>query len=245
MDGKRPVIGVVPLYDAERDSLWMIPGYLDGITAAGGIPVVLPLTEDEQALRQLACEIDGVLMTGGQDVSPALYGEERQDACGEELPVRDGMESRLFQLCLERDLPVLGICRGIQLINVLLGGTLYQDLPSQHPTETEHHMSPPYDRSIHQVNIRKGTPLSVLTQTERMGVNSYHHQAIRDKAPDLQTMAVSEDGLIEAVCLPERPFVWAVQWHPELSWRTDETSRRIFEAFVDQCAAERNRHEGN
>ena len=245
MDQKRPVIGVVPLYDIQRDSLWMIPGYLDGIAAAGGIPVVLPLTEDEQVLGQLAYEIDGFLMTGGQDVSPALYGEERLDSCGETLPVRDGMESRLFQLCLERDVPVLGICRGIQLMNVLLGGTLYQDLPSQHPTETEHHMSPPYDRPVHQVEICKGTPLFDLIQTERMDVNSYHHQAVRDKAPALQTMAVSEDGLIEAVCLPERPFVWAVQWHPELSWRTDEKSRRIFEAFVGRCASERNRCEKN
>lgn len=245
MDQKRPVIGVVPLYDIQRDSLWMIPGYLDGIAAAGGIPVVLPLTEDEQVLGQLANDVDGFLMTGGQDVSPALYGEERLDSCGETLPVRDGMESRLFQLCLERDVPVLGICRGIQLMNVLLGGTLYQDLPSQHPTETEHHMSPPYDRPVHQVEICKGTPLFDLIQTERMDVNSYHHQAVRDKAPALQTMAVSEDGLIEAVCLPERPFVWAVQWHPELSWRTDEKSRRIFEAFVGRCASERNRCEKN
>ena len=245
MDQKRPVIGVVPLYDIQRDSLWMIPGYLDGIAAAGGIPVVLPLTEDEQVLGQLANDVDGFLMTGGQDVSPALYGEERLDSCGETLPVRDGMESRLFQLCLERDVPVLGICRGIQLMNVLLGGTLYQDLPSQHPTETEHHMSPPYDRPVHQVEICKGTPLFDLLQTERMDVNSYHHQAVRDKAPALQTMAVSEDGLIEAVCLPERPFVWAVQWHPELSWRTDEKSRRIFEAFVGRCASERNRCEKN
>ncbi len=245
MDQKRPVIGVVPLYDIQRDSLWMIPGYLDGIAAAGGIPVVLPLTEEEQVLRQLANDVDGFLMTGGQDVSPALYGEERLDSCGEDLPVRDGMESRIFQLCLERDVPVLGICRGIQLMNVLLGGTLYQDLPSQHPTETEHHMSPPYDRPVHQVEICKGTPLFDLIQTERMDVNSYHHQAVRDKAPALQTMAVSEDGLIEAVCLPERPFVWAVQWHPELSWRTDEKSRRIFEAFVGRCASERNRCEKN
>ena len=245
MDQKRPVIGVVPLYDIQRDSLWMIPGYLDGIAAAGGIPVVLPLTEDEQALGQLAYEIDGFLMTGGQDVSPMLYGEERLASCGETLPVRDGMESRLFQLCLERDVPVLGICRGIQLMNVLLGGTLYQDLPSQRPTQTEHHMSPPYDRPVHQVEICKGTPLFDLIQTERMDVNSYHHQAVRDKAPALQTMAVSEDGLIEAVCLPERPFVWAVQWHPELSWRTDEKSRRIFEAFVGRCASERNRCEKN
>ena len=245
MDQKRPVIGVVPLYDIQRDSLWMIPGYLDGIAAAGGIPVVLPLTEDEQVLGQLANDVDGFLMTGGQDVSPALYGEERLDSCGETLPVRDGMESRLFQLCLERDVPVLGICRGIQLMNVLLGGTRYQDLPSQRPTQTEHHMSPPYDRPVHQVEICKGTPLFDLIQTERMDVNSYHHQAVRDKAPALQTMAVSEDGLIEAVCLPERPFVWAVQWHPELSWRTDEKSRRIFEAFVGRCASERNRCEKN
>ncbi len=243
MDGKRPVIGVVPLFDEERDSIWMIPGYLDGIAAAGGVPVILPLTSNEQTIRQLAGMIDGLLMTGGQDVAPELYGEERLPQCGERIPVRDAMEQLLFQDCLKRELPVLGICRGIQMINVLLGGTLYQDLSSQHETETDHHMMPPYDREVHEVLIQRESPLFALLGEERIGVNSYHHQAIKRKAEALQTMAVSEDGLIEAVCLPEKSFVWALQWHPELSWKTDERSRKIFAAFVERCAEGRRCHE--
>ena len=130
------------------------------------------------------------------------------------------------------DKPVLGICRGIQFINAALGGTLYQDLPAQHPSEVNHHQSPPYDVPVHDVSIMESSPLYVCLGTEHLSVNSYHHQAVNKIAPGLVSMAVSSDALVEALYKPDQRFLWAVQWHPEFSWQTDHNSRKIFGAFV-------------
>jgi len=232
----KPIIGLAPLIDETKDSLWMLPGYMVGITAAGGIPVMLPLTDDAKAIGQLLDTVQGIVLTGGHDVSPALYGEDPIASCGSVSRERDAMERVLLKQALERDLPVLGICRGLQFLNVFLGGTLYQDLPTQHPSDTEHHQKPPYDMPAHQVSIRKDSGLYRLLHLDGLAVNSYHHQAIKQKADRLKTMAVSEDGLIEAAEMPDRRFVWAVQWHPEFSYRRDDSSRKIFEAFVGSCA---------
>ena len=127
---------------------------------------------------------------------------------------------------------MLGICRGIQFFNACLGGTLYQDLPTEYPSEVAHVMRPPYDQAVHSIALLPGSPLSALLGRTELGVNSYHHQAIKALPPGLGEMARSEDGLVEAVYLPDKSFVWAVQWHPEFSFRTDENSRKIFSAFV-------------
>ena len=136
---KKPIIGLVPLFDDEKESLWMLPGYMDGIVDAGGMPIMLPLTSDKAILKQLLDTVDGILMTGGHDVSPDIYGEEKLDdsvVCNED---RDSMEKERIGQAFEKDIPILGICRGIQFLNAFLGGTLYQDLGKQHPSETEHH----------------------------------------------------------------------------------------------------------
>jgi putative glutamine amidotransferase len=232
---KKPVIGVVPLYDDEKESLWMLPGYMDGIVDAGGMPIMLPLTSDKAILKQLLDTVDGILMTGGHDVSPDIYGEEKLDdsvVCNED---RDSMEKELIGQALEKDIPILGICRGIQFLNAFLGGTLYQDLGKQHPSETEHHQKPPYDVPIHEVKIIQDSGLYRLLREYVISVNSYHHQAVKDVADELKVMAVSEDGLVEAVELPEKRFVWAVQWHPEFSYRVDDNSKLIFREFVKHC----------
>ena len=130
------------------------------------------------------------------------------------------------------DKPVLGICRGIQFLNAALGGSLYQDIPSQHPSAVEHHQSPPYDQPSHEVTLVQGSPLQTLLGQEELLVNSYHHQAVKRLADGLEVMAWSEDGLVEAVWKPDQRFLWAVQWHPEFSFRTEEASRRIFAAFA-------------
>lgn len=229
---RKPLIGVVPLVDRERESYWMIPGYLEGVRQAGGIPVMLPLTSDRAELEQLVAELDGFLLTGGQDISPDLYGQTPAPTCGERCLPRDEMEGGLLPLALKRDRPVLGICRGIQFLNAALGGTLYQDLPTEHPSEVEHHQRPPYDVGVHRVELVPGSPLQSLLGKERLMVNSYHHQAIRTLAPALQPMAYSEDRLVEAVWAPARRFVWGVQWHPEFSYRNNSDSRQIFARFV-------------
>ena len=228
----KPMISVVPLWDDEKESYWMLPGYMKGIEQADGIPVMLSLTEEEDDLRQLADTCQGFLFTGGHDVDPALYGEVPMDVCGGLCGERDRMERKLLTIALEKNLAVLGICRGIQFINAALGGSLYQDIPLQHSSTLEHHQLPPYDRPSHYVRIVGDSPLYALLKKERLAVNSYHHQAICRLSNRLVLMAEAEDGLAEAVYMPEKHFVWAVQWHPEFSYRTDEDSRKILEAFV-------------
>ena len=229
---KKPIIGIVPLVDIERESYWMLPGYMKGIEQAGGIPLMLPLTSDEENLQQLAEELDGFLYAGGQDISPNLYAQRRSRMCWQCCHERDEMETILFRMVYEQDKPLLGICRGIQCINVVMGGTLYQDLPSEHSSDTEHHQIPPYDVPVHSVKIIGDSPLYKLLKKEALMVNSYHHQAILTLAPKVSAMAVSEDGLIEAVCVPKKRFIWGIQWHPELSCLVDENSRKIFSEFI-------------
>ncbi len=232
----RPVIGVMPLWDGEKESVWMLPGYTDGIRSAGGIPVIFPLTADREELGRLTDLCDGFLFTGGHDVSPELYGETPSAAMGETCPLRDAMETTVLEKALASGKAVLGICRGLQFINAALGGTLYQDLPSQRPSGTEHHQSPPYDRPVHRVTLSPGSPLRALAGVGMIPVNSYHHQAVKRLSPELRPMAVSEDGLVEAAYMPGAPFVWAVQWHPEFSLKSDGLSLKIFRAFAQAAA---------
>lgn len=232
MGVRKPLIGLAPLVDKARDSYWMLPGYMKGIELAGGVPVMLPLTSDKDAIAQLVAVMDGFILTGGDDVAPALYGEEKLSECDECCAERDEMERILFPMALEKNRSVLGICRGLQLMNVLLGGTLYQDLAAQHPSQIIHRQSAPYDVPIHDVSLVADAPLAQLLDKSQMGVNSCHHQAIKALAPSLQAMAWSPDGLIEAACMPEKHFVWGLQWHPEFAYKVSEDSKRIFNAFV-------------
>jgi putative glutamine amidotransferase len=213
----------------------MLPGYMDGITGAGGLPLLLPLTTDEAVLKQIAGICAGFLFTGGHDLSPSLYGEAPA-FCGPVCEVRDTMEKILFSLAvLEQHKSALGICRGIQLFNVLLGGTLYQDIPAQFTESTlSHQPPPPYNRVAHQVRIESGSPLHEVLGVASLGVNSCHHQGIAKLAPELIPMARAEDGLIEGVCMKDQPFVWAVQWHPEMALG-EENSQKLFRAFVAAC----------
>ena len=217
----------------------MLPGYMNGIEAAGGAPIMLPLTDSEEVIKRAAELCDGLLLTGGQDVSPDVYDRERLSCCGELCPARDREEALLLDLFLKNDLPVLGICRGIQFLNAHLGGTLYQDLKTQYGDTVEHRMSPPYDRSIHTVSLVKGTPLHSLLGTDEISVNSYHHQAVKRLAKPLCESALSCDGLIEGVFMPDKKFVWAIQWHPEFSYKKDDPSIKILKAFVDAAAKNR------
>ena len=231
----KPLIGLIPLVDEGRDSLWMLPGYMEGVAAAGGLPVMLPLEDGGAELDQLCGLCDGFVLTGGHDVGPEFYGAERLPACGATSPERDRMEAGVLRRAMAADKPVLGICRGLQFINAALGGTLWQDLPSQHPSEIIHRQTAPYDAPSHEVRLLPGSPLEALLGRESLGVNSYHHQAIRDLASPLEAMAVSPDGLIEAIRHPGQRFLWGVQWHPEFAWRSDPAAAAIFRAFVESC----------
>lgn len=198
---------------------------------------MLPMELQADDLRELCGRFDGFLLTGGQDVDPGLYGERADGACGEISPARDRMEKIVFDKAYGDDLPILGICRGIQFINVLMGGTLYQDLPSEYRGTpiVGHQMTPPYDRVVHTVEIVFGTPLGGLLNRKELGVNSYHHQAVRNLAQDLTPMAYAMDGIVEAVYCESRKFLWAVQWHPELNYKAEPASGLIFSEFIRNC----------
>ena len=228
----RSIIGVVPLWDEKKDSIWMLPGYMQGLEEAGAVPMILPLTVSEAVLKQIARSFDGFLFTGGHDLDPKLYGHGKTNLCGEVCEVRDQMEAYLFrEAVLNQNKPALGICRGIQLFNVLLGGTLYEDLCAEFSTSVNHIKGPPYDVPAHTVRLIPESPLSKLTGKERLEVNSYHHQGINRLAERLEIMAAADDGLVEAVYMPDRFYAWAVQWHPEFS-PNDETSKKLFSSFV-------------
>lgn len=232
----KPVVGVIPLWDDDKDSLWMLPGYMDGLSEASCVPIMLPLTTDEKVIDQLMSMVDGILFTGGHDVDPSIYGEEPCKELGIISKERDKMESLVLKKAIELDKSMLGICRGIQFINASLGGTLYQDLPTQYNTGAEqidHHQSAPYDVPTHEVSICKDTPLYNLLKLDRIKVNSYHHQAVKKLSDKLKVMAISEDGLVEAVYMENLRFMWAFQWHPEFSYKVDKNSRLIFEAFAE------------
>lgn len=232
---KKPMIALIPLVDEGRDSLWMLPGYMNGIAAAGGIGVMLPLTGEAEDIEEILSRFDGFLFTGGHDVDPRIYGQENTGLCGDLAPGRDAMEPQLLRRALEEDKPVLGICRGLQLMNAVLGGTLYQDIPTQFPSDTNHRMAAPYGRPEHPVSILPGTPFDDWGIPETIGVNSCHHQGILALSEQMAPMAVAPDGLVEAAFIPGKTFACAVQWHPEFFDVQDPVSRVIFRAFADAC----------
>jgi putative glutamine amidotransferase len=228
-----PVIGVMPLWDEKKDSIWMLPGYMQGLEAAGAAALILPLTTSKAVLKQSADLCDGFLFTGGHDVDPKLYNQKKSELCEDICETRDQMEEYLFrEVVINQNKPAFGICRGIQLFNVLLGGNLYQDIPKECPSEVTHAKGPPYDVPAHKVNVVQGSPLHKLTEKEKLDVNSYHHQGVNKLGEGLEVMATAEDGLVEAIFMPNRRFVWAVQWHPEFSLN-DEISKKIFVFFVE------------
>ena len=229
---RKPIIGVMPLWDAKKESIWIHPGYIDGVIRAGGVPVLLPLTEDEEVFCRALEMCGGFLITGGQDVSPELYGESERPDNPDTCPLRDRLETCAVKIALERDLSVLGICRGFQILNVLLGGTLYQDIPSEVKDALAHLHTPNEAPVTHDVVIEPGTPLLSLLQKDIIHVNSFHHQGVKKLSDKLKCMARAADGVSEAAYMPGKRFVWGVQWHPEMSYKTDENSVRIFEAFV-------------
>jgi putative glutamine amidotransferase len=230
---KSPIIGVTPLWDAERKSVWMLPDYLDGIKAAGGVPIILPIEMSDSAADRIVGTCDGFLFTGGQDVAPELYGTKDTTGTVVPSPERDKLETLLLTKALQADKPILGICRGLQFINAFLGGSLWQDLPSQHPSDIVHRQGKPYCIPTHKVSL--SGDLRTLLGKDTLEVNTLHHQAIKDLGKDLAPMAESPDGLIEAVKMVGKRFVCAVQWHPEYMFKTDADSLRVFSWFVGQC----------
>jgi putative glutamine amidotransferase len=227
-----PIIGLTTSRDLTNETMRVNEAYVQGISQAGGSPVLVPLGVSEPALAAMAAKLDGILFTGGIDVEPARYGADNQHPkLGEVDPDRDRVELFLYQEVIRQGLPFLGICRGIQLVNVAMGGTLYIDIADQYPGAIQHdYHGYPRKTLAHAVDVVDDRLAGILGSS-REEVTSFHHQAVEKLAPAFRATAYSPDGLIEALELPGYPFGLAVQWHPECM--LDEPSmQNLFRAFV-------------
>lgn len=213
--------------------------YVESVKRAGGEPRVLSNDDDPAGVIG---ELDGLVLTGGLDVDPALYGETRH-ATTETAPDRDRFEIPLSKEAVKHDLPVFAICRGLQVLNVAAGGSLVQDIPSSVRSDLQHSITQPKDHVAHTVRVapdsRLAASLGPTAQLQTCEVNSRHHQSVGRVAPEFVVSAVSTDGVVEAIERPASPFCVGVQWHPENFWRTGEFSP-LFEAFI--AAAARRMH---
>ena len=208
--------------------------YVEAVTKAGGAPVLISPNLDEGALRAIYERLDGLLLAGGEDIHPKHYGEAIHEKCGQSDEARDTVELTLTRWALAEGLPILAICRGIQVLNVAAGGTLYQDIASQIPGSLKHNCWPDYPRNYlaHQVTVNGDSQLAAVLGQSRVGVNSLHHQAVKDLAASFKIVARATDGLIEAIESNDHPFVLGVQWHPEELVQDAPPMRRLFEVFV-------------
>jgi len=217
--------------------------YANALLDAGAAPVLIPLGLTEPALDELLSRLDGVLFSGGGDVHPERYGGQPHPKVGFVDEDRDRVEAQLMQRVLERDMPFFGICRGLQVVNVALGGSLYEDLEDQYPGALKHDWfeEQPRDYLAHPLQVEADSSLPQILGATALEVNSLHHQGIRRLAVDLRPIAFAPDGLIEGIELPGYPFGLAVQWHPE--WMQAHASMRgLFQAFVVAAQGYREAH---
>ena len=228
------LIGVTPSL-TEKGNMTLNQDYVDAVFRAGALPVLLPLTEDEAVMREMLNRIDGLLLTGGADVGPDMYGEEKLPCCGETTPARDRFEFPLCRMALEMDKPILAICRGHQVLSCTLGGNMFQDIATQFSADLRHPRSDMPRDKVHKVLVEKGTLLHAITGQTELEVNSRHHQAVKMPGQGMTVCARATDGLIEAAELSGRKFVLGVQWHPEsLSDRYPE-AQALFNSFAEAC----------
>lgn len=224
--GQAPLIGITCSRSSSGSTL-LPTTYSDAIRKAGGIPVVIPTVQGEKAAEEVLAALDGIVFSGGEDVNPAWYGEAVLNETVDIDHVRDRSDSLLAREALRTGKPVLAICRGSQLLNVLLGGSLYQDIPSQLPDNSGH------GNTRHLISVKEGMFLHGVMNCDTLTVNSMHHQAVKKAADAISIAACAEDGIVEAW---EVPGVWAVQFHPEKMLRGGETRwLALFEAWVRRC----------
>jgi putative glutamine amidotransferase len=234
-----PIIGITVSRNFENHQFYNQnpSAYSEAIVLAGGLPLLIPVEFPVAQITKISSQIDGLLISGGDDVDYLLYGGEPHPTIEGICEERDQLEIELLKCAMQTKKPVLGICRGIQLINVALGGTLYTHLPEHFKTDLIHNTPQEKGRSslVHEVELDSNSKLGRIIGLKQFQVNSFHHQAIQIPAPDLRVTARATDGLIEAVELANDPFgVIGVQWHPECLLAC-QSQRNIFKAFIDAC----------
>jgi putative glutamine amidotransferase len=216
--------------------------YVHAVRGAGALPWLLPLIPDDLAtLRGIFDRLDGIFLTGGVDVDPSRYGEAREPFCGKSDTDRDDVEIQLIKWAYEEKKPILAVCRGAQVLNVALGGSLYQDVAIQFPTAIKHDYFPTKDNPsrnqlVHHIEVQTGTHLRELLQIPQVTVNSMHHQAVKKLAAGLVATAVAPDGVIEAIEGTNGQYVIGVQWHPEEMLEKDAAMQRLFSSFISAAS---------
>ena len=234
-----PLIGVTTsvTFGLTPERAYVNASYIRAVQRAGGVPVLLPPQLDDRTRRELWSRLGGIVLTGGGDLDPKHFGETPHPTVYEVSGARDGLELELTSAALDQRVPLFAICRGVQVLNVALGGTLYQDIPSDpgSPASTiAHSQKAPRDEPTHRVSVRGETRLAEVLGALDLEVNSFHHQSIKSPGRGLREVAWAPDGIIEGVEMPEaRGFVLGVQWHPEDLVDRDPAARRLFEALVE------------
>lgn len=235
----RPIIGITPSLATDEKKIYTPTSYPTAIIAAGGTPLFFNFTRDDEMIEAYAAMVDGVLFSGGDDVDPASYGEEQLWACGDVCPLRDAFEIKLLKTLVEKypEKPILGICRGAQLMNVAMGGTLYQDLQSQVKGCIRHQQQQISAYASHKATVSEGSKLQTIYGSTEVMVNSFHHQAVKDLGQGLTITAKASDGVVEAFEKPDHPYFVAVQWHPErlVEREFHPEHKALFQTFVDAC----------
>ncbi len=229
----RPLIMVFGSTD-ENGNVNLRAQYSEAILHCGGTPLLVPMKQKNEDLEKIVSVADGFLFAGGCDIAPEYYGEAVLNSSVECQSVRDELEKAAYELIRKTNKPVLGICRGIQAINVFHGGTLYQDLPAQYISTVYHRQTQSALEPTHKVRIEKDTLLYSILKTEEIMTNSHHHQAVRKAGEGLEVCGACDDGIIEALYSPTHPFMLAVEWHPEFTYK-EFPSYDIFRAFIKAC----------
>lgn len=231
----KPLIGITAYDYQDRASYVTKSTYINAILLSGGTPILIPYTSDLTECNNIIKKLDGLLLPGGIDIAPVLYGEEPIPEAGMAIKKMDLYEIELINAAKKLDKPILAICRGIQILNVALGGTLYQDIHVQKAATICHSQNSCIrDEMTHSVSLLSNTILYQLFQQEKIYVNSFHHQAVKDLADGLLASAYSQDHLIEA-CESKDGRIIGIQWHPEALIHIDENSRKVFGYFIELC----------
>ena len=209
--------------------------YVRAVSKNGGVPLILPVTADEEIIKRQVEKLDGLIITGGHDISPTSYGEEPLVKLGETLPIRDSFDRLLFKYAIKKNIPILGICRGLQMMNVYFGGSLYQDLSYNKVSYVKHDQEDGPTLATHSISIEEDSWLYKSLGEGEVLVNSFHHQAIKDLASDLRVVARAKDGVIEAVEHKSYGYMLGVQFHPEMIFEEDPKMNKIFKQLIDQA----------
>ena len=238
MSKYKPLIGITPWYDYEKKITYIKHGYMEGIAEAGGLGVLMPLAWKEDELQDMCKRFDGFLLSGGADIDAKFFGEENLPFTGEISPLRDQLEIFIAREAVRSGKPILGICRGIQVLNVALGGTLYQDIHSQIKDRVliKHSQDAPKWYPTHSISVEEGSKIWESFKQKCVWVNSFHHQAIKDVADGFLVTSRSPDGIIESIEHEKHIFAVGVQCHPELMWERYNQHLELFRKFIEAAA---------